>query len=73
MHPNPAFRKADAARNIAFARERAFGVLAVNAEGGPVLAHVPFQLSDNGGADGAAFGAVQPDCAGCCRVGNVRR
>ena len=48
MHPNPAFRKADTAQNVAFARERAFGVLAVNGDGGPLLAHVPFQLSEDG-------------------------
>lgn len=29
MHPNPAFRQADTARNIAFARAQGFGLLAV--------------------------------------------
>jgi transcriptional regulator len=48
MHPNPAFRTADTARNIAFARARAFGVLAVNAPDGPLISHVPFLLSENG-------------------------
>ena len=48
MHPNPAFRKADDTRNIAFARQRSFGVLAVNADMGPLLSHVPFQLSADG-------------------------
>jgi len=48
MHPNPIFRKADAARNIAFVRERGFGVLAINADSGPLLAHVPFLLSGDG-------------------------
>jgi len=45
MHPNPVFHDADTARNIAFARARAFGVLAVNAEDGPHLSHIPFLLS----------------------------
>ncbi|MEM1285694.1 MAG: FMN-binding negative transcriptional regulator [Pseudomonadota bacterium] len=48
MHPNRAFRKPDEARNIAFVRERAFGVLAVNAEDGPRLSHVPLVLSEDG-------------------------
>jgi transcriptional regulator len=48
MHPNPAYRKADSARNIAFARERSFGVLAVNGAAGPMLSHVPFQVSADG-------------------------
>ncbi|MGB3407025.1 MAG: FMN-binding negative transcriptional regulator [Jannaschia sp.] len=45
MHPNPAFRNTPDARTLAFARDRAFGTLAVNAERGPLLAHVPFLLS----------------------------
>ena len=32
MHPNPTFRTESEDRNIAFARDRAFGVLAVAAE-----------------------------------------
>lgn len=47
MHPNQIFRGADEARNIAFARQRAFGVLAINAEDGPHLSHIPFLLSDD--------------------------
>ncbi len=42
MHPNPQFRQAGAAENLAFAETRAFGTLAVNAPGGPLLAHVPY-------------------------------
>ena len=30
MHPNPAFRTAETAQNLAFARNRAFGILAAN-------------------------------------------
>ncbi|WP_226783150.1 FMN-binding negative transcriptional regulator [Oceaniglobus trochenteri] len=52
MHPNPAFRTTPDAQSLAFARERGFGTLALNAEGGPLLAHVPFLLDDTGeGAD----------------------
>lgn len=45
MHPNPAFRQKSAERNLSFARDRGFGVLVVD---GPLLAHVPFLLSDDG-------------------------
>lgn len=46
MHPNPVFHDADTARNIAFARARAFGVLAISAEDGPHLSHIPFLLNE---------------------------
>lgn len=45
MHPNPVFHDADRARNIAFARARAFGVLVICAEDGPHLSHIPFLLN----------------------------
>lgn len=45
MHPNPAFRTATLAENLAFARARGFGVLSVNGPDGPIAAHVPFLLS----------------------------
>lgn len=48
MHPNPVFRNATQDQNLAFARERAFGCLSVNGPDGPMLAHVPFQLSEDG-------------------------
>ena len=48
MHPNPIFRKTDQARNIAFAREQGFGLLAVGTEGAPLISHVPFLLSEDG-------------------------
>lgn len=48
MHPNPAFRNEDRARNIGFARERAFGTLAVNGEDGPLTSHIPFLLDSDG-------------------------
>jgi len=46
MHPNPVFRKEQEARNIAFIRQRGFGTLAINAEEGPLLSHIPFRLLD---------------------------
>ncbi|SLN28153.1 Protease synthase and sporulation protein PAI 2 [Pseudoruegeria aquimaris] len=48
MHPNPAFRTADAARNLAFARDRGFGTLCLNGSAGPLISHIPFVLSDSG-------------------------
>jgi transcriptional regulator len=48
MHPHPAFRQADAARNIAFAREQGFGLLAVATGEGPLVSHIPFLLSEDG-------------------------
>lgn len=48
MHPNPAFRTSPDETNIGFARERGFGVLSVNGEDGPLMAHVPFVLSEDG-------------------------
>jgi transcriptional regulator len=48
MHPNPAFRQSPRDRNIAFARERAFGILAMNGADCPLLAHVPFLLTKDG-------------------------
>lgn len=47
MHPNPAFRREDTARHIGFARDRAFGTLAVNADAGPLISHIPFLLSED--------------------------
>ena len=48
MHPNPAFRQVADDATLAFVRARAFGVLAVNADAGPLLSHVPFLLSEDG-------------------------
>lgn len=47
MHPNPIFRSTDAARSIAFVRERGFGALSLNGPTHPVLAHVPFLVNDD--------------------------
>ncbi|WP_420585646.1 FMN-binding negative transcriptional regulator [Ruegeria sp.] len=48
MHPNPAFRAEDRARNIAFAHDRGFGVLALSTDAAPLISHVPFLLSEDG-------------------------
>ena len=48
MHPNQVYHTADAQRNLDFARKRAFGVLAVSGEEGPVISHIPFVLSEAG-------------------------
>ena len=48
MHPNPAYRGEGRDRHLAYARDRAFGTLAVNADPSPLLSHVPFLLSGDG-------------------------
>ena len=49
MHPNPIFHTATADANLAFARTRSFGTLAIDGgDGGPLLAHVPFALHADG-------------------------
>ncbi|MEM8849974.1 MAG: FMN-binding negative transcriptional regulator [Pseudomonadota bacterium] len=48
MHPNPAFRQTAETDALAFARTRSFGTLAINAEGGPLLSHIPFLIADDG-------------------------
>lgn len=48
MHPNPAFRNSPDDINLGFARERGFGTLSVNGDDGPLVAHIPFALADDG-------------------------
>lgn len=48
MHPNPVYHDADIDQNLVYARERGFGVLALNGGGSPMLSHVPFLLSGDG-------------------------
>lgn len=48
MHPNPVFRQGSREANIDFARQRSFGILSVNADAGPLLSHIPFQLAPDG-------------------------
>jgi transcriptional regulator len=49
MHPNPAFRQVPAEDSLAFAKDRGFGTLCINADSGPLLAHVPFVVTESGG------------------------
>lgn len=49
MHPNPVYRRESGERNLAFARERAFGVLSVNGDEAPLISHIPFLLDEAGG------------------------
>ncbi|TNF20555.1 MAG: FMN-binding negative transcriptional regulator [Rhodobacteraceae bacterium] len=48
MHPNPAFRGETDASNLAFARERGFGLLAVAGGDVPLISHVPYLLAEDG-------------------------
>ena len=48
MHTNPAFRVTDAADNLAFVRQRGFGILMLNGPEGPLASHIPFVLADDG-------------------------
>lgn len=45
MHPNPTYRDKSESDMRAFAAERSFGTLAVNADPAPLLSHIPFVLS----------------------------
>ena len=62
MHPSPLFRQASRAANLAFARERGFGVLAVGAgdAGAPLLSHIPFLLAEDGSAVHAHLARPNP-------------
>lgn len=48
MHPNPVFHDADTARNLGYARDRGFGVLAAMGTDAPLISHIPFLLNDDG-------------------------
>lgn len=52
MHPNPVFRTEKDKTNLDFARERAFGALAVSTPTAPLISHVPFLLSESGAVAG---------------------
>ena len=47
MHPNPIFHVASQTQNLEFAVERGFGTLALNGDDGPMLAHIPFFVSQD--------------------------
>ncbi len=50
MHTNPAFRTMDRDQNLAFARQRGFGILMLNGDEGPLASHVPFVLAEDSGS-----------------------
>jgi transcriptional regulator len=53
VHPNPAYRGVDSARNLAFAREVSFGVMMMAGDDGPLVSHLPFALNEAGDRFGA--------------------
>ncbi|WP_284164551.1 FMN-binding negative transcriptional regulator [Frigidibacter sp. SD6-1] len=48
MHPNPIYRGTPETEALAFAAERGFGTLMLNGADGPLAAHIPFVLSEDG-------------------------
>ncbi|MEP2531723.1 FMN-binding negative transcriptional regulator [Shimia sp.] len=48
MHPNPAFRAETRDTNLAFARERGFGMLTMSGPDAPLVSHIPFIQSQDG-------------------------
>ncbi len=48
MHPDKTFRKGDPEHTLDFARNRGFGMLALNGFDGPLVAHIPFTISPDG-------------------------
>jgi len=62
MHPNPAFRQTPAADSLAFARARGFGLLMLNGDAGPLVAHVPFLLDADGSAAELHLSRGNPIC-----------
>lgn len=62
MHPNPAFRKMPADRNLAFARAQGFGMLAVSTPGAPLISHIPFLLNEAGSEAGFHLVRSNPIC-----------
>ncbi len=45
MHPNQTFRQTGPEKTIDVAKEHGFGMLAINAEAGPLVSHIPFIVS----------------------------
>ena len=74
MHPNPLFRSRERSSNLAYARERGFGVLTMGgvdgAVLGPLAAHVPFVLrhDPSGGVVDAHLSRANPIVQGLERA-----
>lgn len=47
MHPNRIFRNEPDSQNLEFAKQRGFGTLAISTTEAPLLAHIPFIVSDD--------------------------
>ena len=67
MHSNPAFRRVSRDRNLRFAAQRGFGILAIDG-GGPLVSHIPFILGEDGAAIHAHLVRSNP-IAGRLRAG----
>ena len=67
MHSNPSFRRISRDRNLRFAAQRGFGVLAIDG-GGPLVSHIPFILAEDGAAVHALLVRSNP-IAGRLRAG----
>ena len=67
MHSNPSFRRISRDRNLRFAAQRGFGVLAIDGAG-PLVSHIPFILAEDGAAVHAHLVRSNP-IAGRLRAG----
>jgi transcriptional regulator len=65
VHPNPAFRDADTQTALGTARERGFGTLVLSTTGAPLIAHVPFLLSEDGLEADLHLVRSNPICRAC--------
>lgn len=48
MHPNPIYHGTNPAKDLAYLRDRSFGILSINGAHGPLAAHVPFIIAGDG-------------------------
>ena len=67
MHPDPALRAEPTLRDVAYARDRGFGLLTAAPEGRPLAAHVPFLLSTDGDAAETHLPRSSPLARACDR------
>ncbi len=70
MHPNRAFRRPATTDNLAFARDRGFGVLTLAGMDGPLASHIPFVLNKDGAALDAHIVRSNPICSRLGEAGN---
>ena len=62
MHPTKIFRQVPRETNLAFARDRGFGVLSVGTDNddGPLISHIPFLLAEDGSTVHAHLARANP-------------